>query len=84
MQSARYLLAGGAGGSVGCAVAYPLDLVKTRLTADLSKSCPRYQGLFDCFRQIIHREGLRGLYKGLTATLLQVRDCDLIRTVRIF
>jgi Mitochondrial carrier protein len=68
----RYLIAGGAGGSVGCAVAYPLDLIKTKLTSDLSKTSPRYAGLIDCTRQILQREGVRGLYKGLGATLLQV------------
>ena len=72
LQGTRYLIAGGAGGSVGCAVAYPLDLVKTKLAADMSKTTPRYRGLIDCAAQILKREGVRGLYKGLGATLLQV------------
>lgn len=71
-QTARYLIAGGAGGSVGCAVAYPLDLVKTKMAGDLAHVSPRRGALIRCFSTILRQEGVRGLYKGIGATLTQV------------
>jgi hypothetical protein len=57
---------------VGCAVAYPLDLVKTKMAGDLAHVSPRQGALIRCFSNILRQEGVRGLYKGIGATLTQV------------
>lgn len=72
MQGIRYLLAGGLGGGVACAVAYPLDLVRTRLSAQMGGEA-QYSGVWNALRTIAATDGLYGLYKGLGATLCQVR-----------
>jgi len=68
-DSLRRLLAGGFAGSVACTVAYPLDLVRTRLAAQMGAG--HHHGIQHAFRSIVAHEGLAGLYCGLRPTLLQ-------------
>ncbi len=54
---------------------YPIDLVKTRMQNQRSKSYVgevMYKNSVDCFRKVIRHEGLLGLYKGLTVQLIGV------------
>jgi len=67
-DSFRRLIAGGFAGSVGCAVAYPLDLVRTRLAA---QTTGRRHGILETMAGIVQHDGLLGLYRGLGPTLLQ-------------
>lgn len=51
----------------------PIWLVKTRLQLDKSQATTggrRYKNSLDCVRQVLRQEGLRGLYKGLSASYL--------------
>jgi len=50
--------------------AYPLDLVRTRLSAQTKSQY--YTGIAHALRTIVRDEGLMGMYRGLGATLLQV------------
>ena len=50
--------------------AYPLDLVRTRLSAQTKAQY--YTGIAHALRTIARDEGALGLYRGLGATLLQV------------
>ena len=45
------------------------QVLKTRLA--LGKT-GQYHGMYDCARQILKREGLRGLYRGLTPSLVGI------------
>lgn len=53
-------------------VMYPLDVVKTRVQLQSGKGVPGegYNGMVDCFRQIIKNEGASRLYRGITAPIL--------------
>ncbi|CAM6116235.1 unnamed protein product [Calypogeia fissa] len=64
------LLAGGASGCTAATLTYPLDLVRTRLAAQTNVMY--YRGITHALLRISQEEGLRGLYKGLGATLLGV------------
>lgn len=64
------LLAGAAAGTLACAATYPLDLVRTRLAAQTTRA--RYAGLRHALATIHGEEGVRGLYRGLGATLVGV------------
>ena len=46
---------------------YPLELVRTRLAV-----CPMgtYRGIWDCWRQIVRKEGWACFYRGLTPSLV--------------
>lgn len=60
----RKLACGGLSGVVTIIPIYPLDLARTRLTADV-RTNRMYKGLFDCLKQTFKNEGFTGLYKGL-------------------
>ena len=47
----------------------PVDVVKERLQVQSNRTDSAYKGSIDAFRTIIKQEGLRGLYKGYSATL---------------
>ncbi|XP_047982857.1 mitochondrial substrate carrier family protein B-like isoform X1 [Salvia hispanica] len=64
------LLGGGLAGVTAASATYPLDLVRTRLTAQTNVIY--YRGIFHSLRTISKEEGFRGLYKGLGPTLLGV------------
>lgn len=58
------LLAGGFAGATGLSIVYPLDFVRTRLAADVGKAEAdrQFQGLGDCFKKIVKKDGPVGLY----------------------
>jgi len=66
----RRLVSGGVAGLTACALAYPLDLVRTRLAAQTT--CRYYRGIGHAFSTIVRDEGVVGLYRGIGATLVQV------------
>jgi len=70
------LLTGGIGAlssSFGASAVYPLNLLRTRLQSQGTAVHPStYTGWRDCTMRTIKGEGVRGLYKGLTPSLLKV------------
>jgi len=52
----------------------PIWLVKTRLQLDASRTAGttgrRYKSSLDCVRQVVQKEGIGGLYRGLSASYL--------------
>lgn len=69
---ATSLLAGSVAGTVAISVTFPLDMVMARLAYHTPGS-RRYAGIWDAARNIFAEEGgLRGLYRGFSASLLAV------------
>jgi solute carrier family 25 (mitochondrial thiamine pyrophosphate transporter), member 19 len=72
-------LAGGMAGIVSKCAVFPLDTIRKRLQVQgptreryIHKDIPIYsQGILHAIKDIIRREGLRGLYKGLGVALLK-------------
>jgi len=63
----KSLLSGGFGGMCLVITGQPFDLVKVRLqTSNL------YSGALDCFRKTVQKDGLKGLYRGMSAPLVGV------------
>ncbi|XP_006000467.1 solute carrier family 25 member 32 [Latimeria chalumnae] len=61
------LLAGLSGGVVSTLLLHPLDLVKIRFAVNDGLDLrPKYSGLFHCMASVWKKEGLRGLYQGVT------------------
>eukprot|EP01126_Amoeba_proteus_P039584 TRINITY_DN4188_c0_g1_i6.p1 TRINITY_DN4188_c0_g1~~TRINITY_DN4188_c0_g1_i6.p1 ORF type:complete len:273 (-),score=42.86 TRINITY_DN4188_c0_g1_i6:82-900(-) len=59
-------VAGGLAGGCALIFTFPLDLIRTRLSADLGNSSQRYySGSFDACRKIVNGEGVLGLYRGV-------------------
>eukprot|EP00455_Lapot_gusevi_P052455 TRINITY_DN7986_c0_g1_i14.p1 TRINITY_DN7986_c0_g1~~TRINITY_DN7986_c0_g1_i14.p1 ORF type:complete len:265 (-),score=54.01 TRINITY_DN7986_c0_g1_i14:74-868(-) len=70
-QSTPRLLACGAlAGMAASVVCYPLDLVRSCLTVQTSTA--QYSGMGDALVKIYRNEGIRGLYRGINATLMGI------------
>uniref|UniRef100_A0A8C5M5W0 Solute carrier family 25 member 32 n=1 Tax=Leptobrachium leishanense TaxID=445787 RepID=A0A8C5M5W0_9ANUR len=64
------LAAGLSGGVISTLVLHPLDLVKIRFAvSDGLELRPKYNGIFHCLVTVWKREGLRGLYQGVTPNM---------------
>eukprot|EP00164_Ancoracysta_twista_P003934 GFYU01005273.1.p1 GENE.GFYU01005273.1~~GFYU01005273.1.p1 ORF type:complete len:456 (-),score=111.90 GFYU01005273.1:753-2120(-) len=63
---------GAVSSTCGQIVAYPLQLVRTRLQAQgLVKGGPQYTGMVDCFQKTVQENGVRGLYRGILPNFLK-------------
>ncbi|KAK5816349.1 mitochondrial carrier domain-containing protein [Linnemannia elongata] len=71
---AQKLAAGAIAGITGVLIVYPLDMVKTRLQNQKVDAAGKlqYRGGLDCFRQVIAKEGARGLYRGIVPNLIGI------------
>jgi solute carrier family 25 (mitochondrial phosphate transporter), member 23/24/25/41 len=64
---------GALSGAASATVVYPLNVLRTRLQAQGTVlHPPTYTGIVDVTRKTISREGLRGLFKGVTPNLFKV------------
>ncbi|XP_076295449.1 mitochondrial basic amino acids transporter isoform X2 [Lasioglossum baleicum] len=64
-------IAGCLGGSAGIVVGYPLDTVKVHMQTQDYRN-PKYKGSWHCFRTIIAKESVAGLYRGMTSPMTGV------------
>lgn len=76
-----HLSAGGLAGVVTSTATNPIWMVKTRLQLDKNMAIEsgsiakrRYKNSLDCIRQVLRDEGIRGLYKGMSASYLGVAE----------
>lgn len=53
-------------------VAYPHEVVRTRLRQSPGADGPKYTGLVQCFKLVWKEEGMAALYGGMTAHLMRV------------
>jgi solute carrier family 25 (mitochondrial phosphate transporter), member 23/24/25/41 len=61
------LASGGLAGTAAQALIYPMEVLKTRMAL---AGTGDYRGMWDCARTTVSVEGPRGLYRGLTASLV--------------
>lgn len=73
-QIASKIAAGGASGMITLACVYPIEVVKTRLTASQARNAKdaMYTGMLDCFVKMARTEGIKTLYKGFAPSLLGI------------
>ncbi|XP_029806755.1 mitochondrial basic amino acids transporter [Suricata suricatta] len=64
-------VAGAAAGAIQCVICCPMELAKTRLQLQDAGPGRTYRGSLHCLAQIYRREGLRGVNRGMTSTLLR-------------
>ncbi|KAI8635337.1 amino acid transporter arg-13 [Xylariaceae sp. FL1651] len=70
MEALEDIVYGSLAGIVGKYIEYPFDTVKVRLQSQPDHLPLRYTGPLDCFRQSIKADGVRGLYRGISAPLV--------------
>lgn len=61
-------------GGVAQTAAYPLDLVRRRLQVQVfqEESQKQYNGTWDAFKKIYHKEGVTGFYRGLWPNSMKI------------
>jgi solute carrier family 25 carnitine/acylcarnitine transporter 20/29 len=64
----KYFISGGFGGVCTVLVGHPFDTIKVRLQTT-ALTGQHYNGMYDCASKTIAREGVRGLYKGMSAPI---------------
>ncbi|KAI1457423.1 mitochondrial thiamine pyrophosphate carrier 1 [Annulohypoxylon moriforme] len=64
---------------------FPLDLVRKRIQVQgptrsryVHKNIPEYAGTVSTVRQVLQREGVRGLYRGLTVSLIKAAPASAV------
>ncbi|EAR87187.1 ADP/ATP transporter on adenylate translocase (macronuclear) [Tetrahymena thermophila SB210] len=62
-------LAGGMAGATSMMFVYPLDYCRTRLANDVGR---QYKGLIDCVAKTFKTDGLQGIYRGLSVSLVGI------------
>lgn len=79
-----HLVAAATAGIVTSTATNPIWMVKTRLQLDKSTvekeggaAVRRYKNSWDCIKQIMREEGIRGMYKGMSASYLGVTESTL-------
>lgn len=74
LPSITYFLVGAIAKSISTCITYPLQLVQTKLRHgdnEFKKNLPPNSGILDIFYYIVKNHGVKGLYVGLEAKLLQ-------------
>ncbi|XP_011311047.1 mitochondrial thiamine pyrophosphate carrier [Fopius arisanus] len=70
-QNSVHFVAGATAGCIGTIVSFPFDTVRTRLVAQAHHQ-PVYKGFTSVYSLILRTESLRGFYRGLSPTLIQI------------
>lgn len=73
-SSAIHLVAAANAGIITATATNPIWLVKTRMQLQASKGADRYTSSWDCIKRVVKNEGIRGLYRGLSASYLGVTE----------
>lgn len=69
----RSLIAGTGAGALSLLLIYPLDVASTRLTADVGPKWNReFNNSFDVWATVLSKDGIAGLYRGLSTSILGV------------
>lgn len=65
-------MAGGTAGILSWVLAFPIDVIKSRLQADgMTNGKLNYNGIVDCVKKSYQREGRNVFFRGCSATLLR-------------
>lgn len=64
----EHLIAGISGGVTSTLILHPLDVIKIRFAVNDGRlqTVPKYTGIVNAFSTIFKKEGIRGLYRGVT------------------
>uniref|UniRef100_A0A8C8FLM9 EF-hand domain-containing protein n=1 Tax=Oncorhynchus tshawytscha TaxID=74940 RepID=A0A8C8FLM9_ONCTS len=69
VQTHQRFMAGSLAGATAQSSIYPMEMMKTRLT--LGKT-GQYNGMFDCAKKILRKEGIKAFYKGYTPNMIGI------------
>lgn len=69
----------GAGVAEAIFAVCPMETIKVKFIHDQTSASPKYRGFFHGVVQIVKEQGFRGIYQGLTATILKQGSNQAIR-----
>lgn len=69
LNAVKDIFCGSVAGSIAKFAEYPFDTIKVRLQSQPNTAPPRYAGPLDCLRQSLAHDGIRGMYRGVSAPL---------------
>ncbi|CCG85136.1 Mitochondrial thiamine pyrophosphate carrier 1 [Taphrina deformans PYCC 5710] len=69
-EATHAFIAGAGAGAVATTVTYPFDLLRTRFAAQ--RNSGPYKSLRKAVAEVVRTEGLRGMYRGLYASITQI------------
>jgi solute carrier family 25 folate transporter 32 len=72
LNATQIILASSVSKAAASVVAYPHEILRSRLQYQHRTDANRYKGLIDAFLRITREEGLTAFYRGMTANLLRV------------
>lgn len=67
-KSVNNFISGSLAGATAVVLTYPLDLVRVKLAVDIVEN--QFRGVAHCIKTVHQEQGIRGLYKGMSPTLL--------------
>ena len=80
MTKSSSLICGlGAGVSEAILAVTPMETVKVKFIDDRNSANPKYRGFFHGVREIVREQGIGGVYKGVTATIMKQGSNQAIR-----
>lgn len=77
--SKRLLCGLGAGVAEAIFAVTPMETIKVKFINDQQSANPRYRGFLHGVREIIKQQGIRGVYQGVTATIMKQGSNQAIR-----
>jgi ornithine carrier protein len=69
-EALKDVVCGSAAGVIGKYIEYPFDTVKVRLQSQPHHLPLQYTGPLDCFKKSYRQDGVRGIYRGISAPLV--------------
>ncbi|OBZ83062.1 putative mitochondrial carrier C29A3.11c [Choanephora cucurbitarum] len=66
-----HFMSGGFCGILSWLFVFPVDAIKTNLQKDIMMPQPKYNGVLDCAKHLVKKNGIKSLYRGLNVTLLR-------------
>lgn len=68
----RYFYAAGTGVLLGTILTFPLDTIRCRMVVAAMHGIQGHSGVLETAQEIVEREGIQALYRGLTPSLLSI------------
>lgn len=75
----KFLCGLGAGISEAILVVTPMETIKVKFIHDQNSATPKFKGFYHGVGEIIKQQGIRGIYQGLTATMMKQGTNQAIR-----
>jgi len=75
----KSFLSGGVGGICAVAVGHPFDLVKVRIQTASASAATSSPSVFGMLKQLFATEGIRGLYRGVSAPFVAISPMFAVR-----